>query len=59
MSEMEQDNEKLKVKQHEQIVAAIKDLGSLGYRVSRIQNHGGYLDIGCHCPQVNEGSNFE
>lgn len=56
MSEMEQDVEKKKDEGHAAIVAAIQDLGKLGYRVSHMHYQSGHLDIGCYCPQPNEGS---
>jgi hypothetical protein len=31
-------------------------LGKLGYRVSHMHYQSGHLDIGCYCPQPNEGS---
>jgi len=44
---------------HEAIAAAVRDLEKLGYRIHCIQYYGGgQLDIGCYCPQVNEGSSL-
>jgi len=57
MGEMEQAFTESQKTGHEAIAAAIQDLGKLGYRIHRIQYYGGgQLDIGCYCPQKNEGS---
>jgi hypothetical protein len=54
---MELNQEKEIIDGHKQISTAIQDLGRMGYRIKGISvNSGGFLNITCYCPQVNEGS---
>jgi len=57
MGEMEQAFTEAVDKGHKAVITAVRDLEKLGYRIHRVQyQSGGYLDIGCYCPQDNEGS---